>query len=203
MGCEPALQLVGEQQVGQLGLTVGPEPAITPLPLQIVKVDLRPEAVVHAADGDDPGGGRCGQPIQQQPGEREWAQVVDAELELEAVSGRGVRRVAHPGVVDQQIDPVMSGAQLLGSGPDRGQRTHVEMLNSEVGPRIGFADPGCRVLTPLDAAHGEHDRGSTPREHPGGVEADAGVSAGDDSHPAALRRHRLLGPLLLSHDHPL
>ena len=80
------------------------------------------------------------QPIQQQAGEGEVAQVVGAELHLEAVLGERLRRVHHPGVVDQQVDVVVSGAELLRGGADRVQRRQVEFLQRHV--RVGTALAG-------------------------------------------------------------
>ena len=50
------------------------------------------------------GVGAGGERVEQQAGEREVAEVVGAELELEAVGGLAARRHHHPGVVDQQVD---------------------------------------------------------------------------------------------------
>ena len=36
---QPALQFVGEQQVGQLGLPVGADPAVAAFPLEVVETD--------------------------------------------------------------------------------------------------------------------------------------------------------------------
>jgi hypothetical protein len=55
----------------------------------------------------EPGHGQ--QQVQQQPGEREVAEVVGAELHLEAVPGGLLRGVHHAGVVDQQVDPLVAG----------------------------------------------------------------------------------------------
>ena len=51
--CEPALEFVGEQQVGELGLAVRCDLAVAALPLQIVEVDGGPDPVP-----DGPGGVR-------------------------------------------------------------------------------------------------------------------------------------------------
>jgi hypothetical protein len=99
--CESALQLVGEHQVGELGLAVGGGATVRALPLQVVEVDGGPDAVTGAADRHHPGARDGQEPLQQQAGEREVAEVVGAELELEAVGGGLLRGVHHAGVVDQ------------------------------------------------------------------------------------------------------
>ena len=50
---QPALQFVGEQQVGELGLPVRAHAAVAALGLQIVEADAA-EAVAVAADGHHP-----------------------------------------------------------------------------------------------------------------------------------------------------
>jgi hypothetical protein len=116
VGREPALQFVGEQQVGELGLPVGADPAVAAFPLQVIEVNVGADAVAHAADGDDPGTRDGQEPIKQQAGEREVTEMVGAELQLEAVLGGRLRRPHHARVVDQQVDAVVRGAQLVGRG---------------------------------------------------------------------------------------
>lgn len=53
-GSEPALQLLVEQQVGQLGLPIGGDPVVVAFPLQIVEVDLGLLSVTEAAHGHYP-----------------------------------------------------------------------------------------------------------------------------------------------------
>jgi hypothetical protein len=47
---QPALQLVSEQQVGELGLPVRTHPAVAAFPVQVVKMDGSQDAVADAAD---------------------------------------------------------------------------------------------------------------------------------------------------------
>jgi hypothetical protein len=42
--------------------------------------------------------------------------MVHAELHLEAVSGLGLGDPHHPGVVDEQVDALVRGHDLLGRG---------------------------------------------------------------------------------------
>ncbi len=107
---KPALQFIGEHQVRQLRLPVGRDPTVRALGLQIVEVDASPDALPQTADRHDPrtsGGGE--HPVAQQTGQRKMTEVVGAELELESISRRALRRVHDPGVVDQQVDPVVAG----------------------------------------------------------------------------------------------
>jgi hypothetical protein len=59
------------------------------------------------------------QQVQHLPGEREVAEVVGAELQLEAVPRGLLRRGHHAGVVDQQVDPRVRGVQVGRGGADR------------------------------------------------------------------------------------
>ena len=105
---EPPLQFVGEQQVGELGLAVGADPAVAGLPLQVVEADsarAKRWPTLLTVTIREPARGQ--QAVEQQPGEREVAEVVGAELQLEAVLGRRLRREHHAGVVDQQVDGVV------------------------------------------------------------------------------------------------
>jgi hypothetical protein len=61
---QPALQLAGEQQIRELRLPVRTDPAVAALPLQVVEMDGRTDAVAHAADGDHPRAGDRQQPVE-------------------------------------------------------------------------------------------------------------------------------------------
>jgi hypothetical protein len=80
-GTEPTLQLEDEQQVGELAVAVCLARAIGPhVPVEVVEIE--PSACVSVGrDGDDP----VGDVGQQQVRQREVAEVVRADLALEAV----------------------------------------------------------------------------------------------------------------------
>ena len=108
---EPALELEHEQQVGELGLAVG-GPALVgaPLPVEVLEVDLahpvRAGGDLHDAVADV---------LEQQPGEREVAEVVGADLGLEPVLGAALGDGHHARVVDQDVDRLV---------PAVGERAH-------------------------------------------------------------------------------
>jgi hypothetical protein len=103
VGPEEAVELEGEQQVGELGLGVrGPALVAPPLPVQVFDVDATP-AVADAGYGDHPAL-RRGEQRQHEPGEGVMAKVVRADLALEAVLGPRQRGGHDAGVVDQQRD---------------------------------------------------------------------------------------------------
>src|SRR4029453_4603781 len=113
-GAQAAVQLQGEQRVGQLGLVVGLPRAVAALALQVIQSDGA-HAVVEAADRHHPAE-RAGQQGRQQPsGEREVSQVVGAQLQLEALGGcLALGHGHHPGVVDQQVQAVVAVQELVG-----------------------------------------------------------------------------------------
>ena len=116
---QPPLQLQHEQQIGQLRLPVRrPLLVRPPLPVEVGQVDLA-HPVGAGADADDP----VGELWQQQVGQGEVAEVVGAELELEALGGPAQRHRHHPGVVDQQVDRPRPGP---GEGADGAQIGEVE-----------------------------------------------------------------------------
>src|SRR5829696_414003 len=65
------------------------------------------------------------------------AEVVGAELKLEAVGGPAPRRRHHPRVVDQQVEPVVPAAVALGEGANRVEAGQVELLQLQSRARGG------------------------------------------------------------------
>jgi hypothetical protein len=76
------------------------------------------------------------QPVQQQPREREVAEVVRPELHLEAVRRRRVRRRHQPGVVHEQVERLVPGAR---EGPDAVQGRQVEAAHVDLAGHPGGA----------------------------------------------------------------
>ncbi len=149
-------------------------------------MDVGADAVADAADRHDPRAGDRQQPVQQQAGEGEVAQVVGAELQLEAVLGGRLRRVHHAGVVDQQVDAVVVGAQLLRGGADDSSEVRSSSCSATSAPGAAGGDAGGGVLALVEVAHGEHHVGAVRGEGLGGLEAQAGVGAGDDGDAPGL-----------------
>ena len=54
------------------------------------------------------------EPVEQQPGQGEVAQVVGRHLQLEAVGGLAVGRAHDAGVVDEEVEAGVLGQELLG-----------------------------------------------------------------------------------------
>ena len=128
---QAALQLVGEEQVGQLAAGVGAPAGIFTPAVEVIKI-YHPAGVDQAGDGDDAGIRGSQKLVEQQTGEGEVTQVVDAELQLEAIDGLAVGGGHQTGVVDQDVQTRM----LFGEG--QGERTH----GAQVGQVERAAIPG-------------------------------------------------------------
>ena len=155
------------------------------LGVEIVEVELG--GPVRARGDHDDAVGDLGQ---QQVGEREVAEVVGAELQLEAVLGATERRVHHARVVDQDIDL----AEVVCERADGREIGEVEPAD------LGLAcNLACSPLALAGVAHGEHDTGAVRRERLGGGEPDPAAGAGDHD-PAALEGREIGGgPLHVLH----
>ena len=130
------------------------------------------------------------------------AEVVDAELQLEAVGGAAVRRHHHPRVVDYQVDTLAGGPDLTGRHTDGLQRGKVQRHHPDVGARRRGTDPGDRVVRLALVPAAEDQPRAARGEHPPRLEADAGVAPGDHRRAAGLIRHVRLGPLACRAPHP-
>ena len=65
--------------------------------------------------------------------EQEVAEVVGAELRLEAVDGGALRAGHHPGVADEHVEHRVVLQEAVGEGADAGQVGQVELAQVEVG----------------------------------------------------------------------
>src|ERR687891_2109081 len=116
----------------------------------------------------------------QERGEREVAEVVGPELELEAVGGPAAWRRHDAGVVDQQVEAVVRRVEALGEGANRIELAEVELLELELGPGRRAPDGVARALALRHAAAREHDARTGPSELPRRDEAEPAVGARDD-----------------------
>ena len=183
------LKLSGESLMGEAGYGMDPSRiaeiayAIQQVQEEGVEVEFA-LAVGDRADHDD----AVAQPRQQQVRQREVAEVVGRELQLDAVGAAGERHAHDTGVVDEHVDL----ADLVGEGADRGEVGEVQLRDLDV-PHQGAR----RLDTALDAAAGEDHRGPRGTEGAGGLEPDPGVGAGDDEPSSVLAREQVRGG---SHD---
>ena len=130
------------------------------------------EPVRRGGNGDD----AAADVLEQQVGEREVAEVVGAELELEAVGRAGQRRHHDAGVVDEQVDFAVPGRGELAH---RCQAGEIELAHLGL---AGHRRSGRTAL--VESAHGEHDARAGAGQCPRRGGSDAAVGAGHD-HAAA------------------
>jgi hypothetical protein len=115
------------------------------------------------------------------------AQVVGAELELEALGGHPpFRQAHHPGVVDQHIQSVVAGQDVVGQPVNGVQVGQIE--GHHLDPRHGGGGQDALMRGPaaLGVAAGQQHGGALGGQLEGGVVADAGVGAGDEHGPSGL-----------------
>ena len=144
------------------------------------RVDRPAHVVRRARHAHDARGLRAQQRGQQVRGQREVAEVVDAELHLEAVHGAALGNRHHAGVVHQDVDPVVGGERCgpRPRAPTRANRGRGGRPRAR--RRMGLADAllGGRGL--LLVARRHHDVRAGSGQRAGGLEAEASVGAGDD-----------------------
>jgi hypothetical protein len=118
-GLQPAGQLVGEQDVGELGLVVGHGTGVVPLTLKVGEVDA-PLSMRVGRNRDHSGRRAVRQPVEEQVGKEERRKVVKGEGAFEAVGSAragatGAVAVADSGGIGSLT--IRSLAQHLGAKP--------------------------------------------------------------------------------------
>ena len=184
-GLQSAGQLVGEQDVGELGLVVGPCAGVGPFALEVVEVDS-PHGLHVGGDRDHAGRGAALQPAEEQAGEQERREMVEGEGALEPVSGDMPGVPVPPGVVNQHIDPGKALERLVSQPPHlrlggqvRDEHVHL--------PAAGRADLASRVLAAPAVPAGDREVRAHRGQAQGGRLADASGAPGDQHCPAGHR----------------
>jgi hypothetical protein len=130
---EPAFELIGEEQVGELGLAVGASRSIAGFTLEVIEVDPT-HAVGGARHRHDPGPGCRQHEIEQESGQREVTEMVGAELKLETVDCQTKGWHHHARVVHEQVNTALRRSDRLGSLPYRRKVREVETHDRDVRP---------------------------------------------------------------------
>lgn len=141
-GLEPALQLAREHHVRELALPVRLGAQV--LAVLVVRVVHAPAVVLPVRDRRDRDDA-VRQPVQQQAGQREVPEMVDAELHLEALLGAAQRDVHQAGVVDEHVDlagAIREGVHRIQVGQVQGLDGHVAV--DPVGDALGARDVAAR-----------------------------------------------------------
>ena len=182
------LQFEREHQAGQLRLAVGGHRRVAARRLQVVEL----QRAIARGDAGQRHHARVGagaQQRQQVRGQRVVAEVVGAELQLEAVFGHLPRRWRHHrGVVDQQVEARVPCAEALAEFMDGLEAGQVQRLEGHVRGRQRLADlvDGGRALRRVAA--GDDDFGPGPGQGQRGLEPQA-AGAGDERAATVLGRN--------------
>ncbi len=152
-------EFTDEQEVCKLALEVGPPRGVRLLVVQIVEVDLA-GPVALAADRHDAGPFRGHQRWQQTAGQCEIAEVVDAELHLEALRGVAQRYGHQAGIVDQDVQAVVIVQELVGRSFHRVEVAQIHFENFDCSARVGGLDSRHRVMCLGSVAAGENHGGA-------------------------------------------
>ena len=179
VGGAAALQFEPEQPERDLGLAIRGHAVVGTLPGEVVPVDV--SAAGRDADLRRHPRSALLQQGQQPGDERDVAEMVGAELQLETVrGGLAVRRGHDARVVDQQVDRTPIGAQRLGERADRVQAGQVEALQGDVRVRGCLADRRHRGLTFGGVADRQHELSARRGEPDRDLETDAVAAPGED-----------------------
>src|SRR5688572_9384656 len=89
---QATLQLVREQQVGELGLGIDLPRVVGLLPMQVVEADSPALLMGKGADGDYAGSGDLEHRGEKKSGQSEVAKVIRAEDSLESIIGLALWR---------------------------------------------------------------------------------------------------------------
>src|SRR3954454_11718143 len=181
---QPPLQLHREEQVRKLRLAVRPPALITALlPVEVVEVEAARRPVRARRDRHHP----IRDLREQQVGERKRAEVVRADLHLEAVLRAALGHGHDTGVVHENVDRAM---------PRRGELAHRGQVREVELPHLrGAVDRGGRLVALVPVAHGQHHARARTRELACGRQTDATVGAGHDERAAVEPGHVAGGPL--------
>lgn len=129
-------------------------------------------------------------------GQREMAEVIGAELHLEAVVRVPQRQEHHAGVVAEDVDAAVARGDVGGEAPDRCEIGEVERIDFDPGGRMEPADcvRGLGGARGIAAAH--HDGRALGGQRFRDLPAEAAIGAGHDRDFAALRRDVARAPCM-------
>ena len=183
----PALELAAEEEVGELGLPVGqPLRVAALLPVEVVPAH-RAELVGVRRHVDHPRLGRPQQGGQQPAGEGEVAEVVGAELHLEAGVGAPQRQGHDAGVVHQHVEPLDGAGRRSRRRPAPTPRSDRSRLTTSGAAPVATAFTDSRAVAAFSALrHASRTRAPAAGQGLGAAKAEAGVGAGDEHRAPGL-----------------
>ena len=132
---------------------------------------------------DDSRRSRSLEPIQQKAGEDKWREMVDCEGQLEPVERKSVSTRHQPGVVDKQIDPVVSGKDLASQAAHFAKARKIGEEDLDLVAAGALPDKPTRRLGPRAVAtdHDDPHAGMSKTER--GIKPDPGAGSGNDCDP--------------------
>jgi hypothetical protein len=169
-----------EEDIGRLGLTVSnPFVVVVLLEEGVVESEGR-QAVAGARLVDDASGGAGEKRRYEARGLNEMAEVVRAELGVQALRGAADRAGHDARVVDESVDAREAACDVLRAATDGVEVKEVEDSHLDVGVRNAFANRGRGCLAFGFVANDADDLRTAGREDPGSLDAEASGAAGDD-----------------------
>jgi hypothetical protein len=138
---------------------------------------------------DDPRIAGRDQAIEQQAGQREAPQVIDADMPLESIMGFGSGHQNRRRVVHQQVQALETCMEICGKLLDRCQVRLVHYHGFDMGVgylTFNFPD---RDFGLGRVAYRHDDMGSRKGQGGADLQAEPAIGAGDDGQLAALRRN--------------
>lgn len=124
------------------------------------------------------------------------AEVVGAELHLEAVARMPQRQEHHAGVVAEDVDAAVAFGHAVGEALDRCEIGEVERIDFDAGSGMKTADRIGRLRGADGIAATHHDGCALGGERFRDLPAETAVGAGHDRDLAALRRDVARAPCM-------
>jgi len=190
---EASCELLREQNLRELRLTVRAEAAVSPIALEVVEMD-RAARVGARGDVDDARRRGLLEEVEQQVRQQKSGKIVDLERSLEAVRRDLAMRRVDAGVIDEDIEPRILPLEFLREGPDRGLTREIDDFEED--PRVSrlAQDLLSSSLPPRGIPARHHNGAAQSGETHRGRLADSGVRAGHEEY-AFLDAHGHLADL--------
>ncbi len=167
------VQFHGEEHVGGLGLAVGQVTLETGGEVRVVPADVA-DPMGAGGHVHDPGAVRGTQRGPHAEGQLEVPEMVGRERRLVTARVQDPPGRAAAGVVDQDVQRAAGIDEPGGEGVDRGRVEQVQPVD------LDAFEPGQRGGGAAGVARPRDDGRARPAERAGGLQAEPGVTAGDD-----------------------
>src|SRR6201987_5787950 len=119
--------------------------------------------------------------------------MVDREGQLEPLEREAVFRRHQPGIVDQEIEPIRGGEDLVRKATHLGKVGKIRQSDNDVVRAGAFDHKPPRRLGPIPVAADHKYSHPGPSEAERSIEPDAGTRPGNDSSLMGIARHWRMG----------